>query len=144
MQRGRELRVPVYAMNPAFGYLAAEDHYLFAANPPTHRFNVIGSGLNGMEHIRVTQMEGRAAMHGLFDTSARSAAVAQKAARQFAPDANLVVYDSLEAACNDPAVDGLVICTPNYSHIDIVRVAAKSGHGSLDELRDPKHLYNSR
>ena len=133
MQRGRELRVPVYAMNPAFGYLAAEDHYLFAANPPTHRFNVIGSGLNGMEHIRVTQMEGRAAIHGVFDASGRSMAAAQKSATQLAPDAKLVAYDSLEAACNDPAVDGLVICTPNYSHLAVVLEAAKSGKHILLE-----------
>ena len=39
----------------------------------------------------------------------------------------------MEAACNDPAVDGLVICTPNFSHIDIVRVAAKSGKHILLE-----------
>jgi predicted dehydrogenase len=58
---------------------------------------------------------------------------AQKAATHLAPDAKLVAYDSLEAACNDPAVDGLVICTPNYSHIDIVRVAAKSGKHILLE-----------
>ena len=70
MQHGKELRVTPYAMNPMFGYLAEKDRYLFAANPPTHRFNVIGTGLNGMEHIRVTKMEGRAAIHGVFDASA--------------------------------------------------------------------------
>ncbi len=133
MKHGKEMRVTPYAMNPAFSYLAAEDRYLFAANPPAHRFNVIGSGLNGMEHIRVTQMEGRAAIHGVFDTSARSMAAAQKSATHLAPDAKLVAYGSLEAACNDPEVDGLVICTPNYSHIEIVRVAAKSGKHILLE-----------
>jgi len=133
MHHGKEFRSKVFSLNPAFSYLPDSDRYLFALEQPAHRFNLIGSGLNGMEHIRVTQMEGRAAIHGLFDTSARSAVVAQKAARQFAPDANLVIYDSLEAACNDPAVDGLIICTPNYSHIDIVRVAAKSGKHILLE-----------
>ena len=38
-----------------------------------------------------------------------------------------MVYDSLEAACNDPAVDGLIISTPNYTHLEVLRVAAKSG-----------------
>ncbi len=133
MQRGKELRVTPYAMKPEFGYLAAEDRYLFAANPPTHRFNVIGSGLNGMEHIRVTQMEGRAAIYGVFDASGRSMAAAQKSATHLDPGAKVIAYDSLEAACNDPAVDGLVICTPNYSHIDVVRVAAKSGKHILLE-----------
>ena len=133
MQHGKEMRVTPYARNPAFSYLSEGDRYLFATDQPTHRFNVIGSGLNGMEHIRVTQMEGRAAIHGVFDTSPRSMVAAQKAATHLAPDAKLVAYDSLETACNDPAVDGLVICTPNYSHIDIVRVAAKSGKHILLE-----------
>jgi predicted dehydrogenase len=133
MKRGKEMRVTPYAMNPAFGYLAAEDRYLFAADEPKLRFNVIGSGLNGMEHIRVTQMEGRAAIHGVFDTSARSMAAAQKSATHLAPDAKVIAYDSLEAACNDPAVDGLVICTPNYSHLEVVRTAARSGKHILLE-----------
>ena len=30
MQRGKEMRVTPYAMNPAFSYLADEDRYLFA------------------------------------------------------------------------------------------------------------------
>ncbi len=50
-----------------------------------------------------------------------------------APDQELVVYDSLEKACNDPQVDGLIICTLNYSHIDVVRIATQSGkHIMLD------------
>ncbi|MCX6028702.1 MAG: Gfo/Idh/MocA family oxidoreductase [Chloroflexi bacterium] len=133
MQRGKEIRVTPYAMNPAFGYLPDGDRYLFAHDQPTHRFNVIGSGLNGMEHIRVTQMEGRATIHGVFDTCSHSVAASQKVFAQAAPGAKLVVYDSLEATCNDPAVDGLIICTPNFSHIDIVRVAAKSGKHILLE-----------
>ncbi len=43
------------------------------------------------------------------------------------------MYDSLEAACNDPAVDGLIICTPNFTHLDVVRVAAASGKHILLE-----------
>ena len=133
MRHGKEFRNKVFSLSPIFSYLPDSDRYLFAMDPPTHRFNLIGSGLNGMEHIRVTQMEGRATIHGVFDTSARSAAVAQKAFAQAAPGASLVAYDSLEAACNDPAVDGLIICTPNYSHIDVARVAAKSGKHILLE-----------
>ena len=133
MRQGKEFRNKVFSMSPAFRYLPEGDRYLFALEQPKYRFNVIGSGLNGMEHIRVTQMEGRATIHGVFDTSPLSAAAAKQAAAQFAPGANLVTYDSLEAACNDPAVDGLVICTPNFSHIDIVRVAAKSGKHILLE-----------
>ncbi|MGC8779543.1 MAG: Gfo/Idh/MocA family protein [Anaerolineae bacterium] len=133
MSHGKEFRNKVFSLSPVFSYLSEADRYLFAAEKPKYRFNVIGSGLNGMEHIRVTLMEGRATIHGVFDTSPRSVAAAQAAARQLAPDINLVVYDSLEAACNDPAVDGLIICTPNYTHLDIVRVAARSGKHILLE-----------
>ena len=133
MRQGKEFRNKVFSMNPAFRYLPESDRYLFALEQPKYRFNMIGSGLNGMEHIRVTQMEGRATIHGVFDTSPLSVAAAKQALAQVAPGANLVAYDSLEAACNDPAVDGLVICTPNFSHIDIVRVAAKSGKHILLE-----------
>ncbi len=44
-----------------------------------------------------------------------------------------MVYDSLAAACNDPEVDGLIICTPNYTHIEVLRAAVKSGKHILLE-----------
>jgi len=133
MHHGKEFRNKVFSLSPLFSYVPANDRYLFAAAEPRYRFNVIGTGVNGQEHIRVTLMEGRATIHGVYDPNPLSVAGAQQAYAQFAPGAELVVYDSLDAACTDPAVDGLIICTPNYSHIDIVRVAAKSGKHILLE-----------
>ncbi len=112
--------------NPRFGYIPQDDRYYISA-PSKYRFNVIGTGANGSEHIRVTMMEGRASIHGVYDPNPGSITKAQDTFHQFAPGKDLVVYDTLEAACNDPAVDGLVISTPNYTHLDVVRVAAKSG-----------------
>jgi myo-inositol 2-dehydrogenase / D-chiro-inositol 1-dehydrogenase len=133
MRHGKEFRSKILSLNPAFSYLPDEDRYLFALDQPKYRLNVIGVGLNGQEHMRVTQMEGRATIHGVFDTNPRSVAVAQRGFAQIAPGASLATYDSLEAACNDPAADGLVICTPNYTHLDVVRVAARSGKHILLE-----------
>jgi predicted dehydrogenase len=103
-----------------------DDKYLFAAEPPRYRFNVIGAGTMGQEHIRVTLFEGRATVHGVYDPEPLSVENAKAAFARYS-DGPLKVYESLEAACNDPDVDGLIICTPNFTHIDVVRAAAKSG-----------------
>lgn len=134
MPIGKEFRNQVYARSPLFAYLPPEDRYLFAPVEPRHRFNVIGAGVNGQEHIRVTEMEGRATIHGVYDPNPLSVASAQGMLTQFGgPGKKLVAYDSLEAACADPAVDGLIICTPNFSHLDVVRTAAASGKHILLE-----------
>ena len=59
----------------------------------------------------------------------------QVATEEFArhADHELVVHESLEAACQDEAADALIICTPNYTHIDVLEVAAKSGKPILLE-----------
>lgn len=127
MKKGKEFRSRQFARGPQFGYLPDQDRYLFAIDPPRHRFNVIGSGINGQEHIRVTLLEGRASIHGVFDPNPRSVEFAKRAYHQFVPQGELVIYNTLEEACNDPQVDGLIISTPNYTHIDVVRQAVKSG-----------------
>ncbi len=133
MQHGKEFRNQALALSPVFAYVPESDRYLFAAGERRYRFNVIGTGVNGQEHIRVTMMEGRATIHGVYDPNPLSVAGAQQAYGQFARGKTLVIYDSLEAACNDPAADGLIICTPNYTHLDVVRVAAASGKHILLE-----------
>jgi len=70
---------------------------------------------------------GRATIHGIFDPNPGSITKAKESFAPFAPGQELVVYDSLEAACMDPAVDGLIISTPNYTHLEVLKVAAKSG-----------------
>ncbi len=124
-----------FALYPHARYLPDEDRYIYAPETPKYKFNVIGVGMNGQEHIRVTQLEGRAIIHGIYDTNPRSVAQAQQVYGKFALDGapDLVVYDSLAAAYTDPEVDGLIISTPNYTHIDMVRAAAKSGKHILLE-----------
>ena len=112
---------------PRFHYIPQSDRFFGASEPPQYKFNVIGTGANGCEHIRVTMMEGRASIHGIFDPNPGSITKAKESFAPFAPGQELVVYDSLEAACMDPAVDGLIISTPNYTHLEVLKVAAKSG-----------------
>lgn len=113
--------------NPVFGYLEEEDRYLAEGFRPGFKFNIIGAGIMGQEHIRVTMMEGRATINGVYDPNPRSVIAAQKEASRFAPGLELEIYDSLESACNDPSADALIISTPNYTHIDVIGEAIASG-----------------
>ncbi len=133
MSKGKEIRSSVYARNPRFDYLPESDRYLFAFEKPRYRFNIIGAGMIGQEHIRVTQFEGRATVHGVYDPNPGSIAMTKKNYANLVKDRELVIYDSLTAACNDPDVDGLIICTPNYTHIEVLRQAIKSGKHILLE-----------
>ncbi len=133
MKKGKELRSRFFARDPRFNYLPDSDRYLFSIDKPKYRFNVIGTGSNGQEHIRVTLLEGRATIHGIFDPNQPSIERAKQVYSQYVPQDSLIVYDSLEEACNDPEVDGLIISTPNYTHLDIVKEAIQPGKHILLE-----------
>jgi predicted dehydrogenase len=133
MKYSKVIRSRALSRDPQFSYLPDADRYLLATPKPQYRFNVIGTGLNGQEHIRVTHLEGRATIHGIYDPSPRSVDGARIAHAQYRPDNDLVVYESLETACHDPAVDGLIICTPNYTHPEVIRIAVQSGKHLLLE-----------
>ena len=133
MTAKRRFNRAALAMNPVFQYIEEDDRYLTARVKPTYRFNVIGTGIIGQEHIRVTLMEGRATIHGIYDPSPLSVAAAQREAARYDPNIQLKVYDSLHAVCNDPEVDGLIVCTPNYTHIDVIHEAVASGKHILLE-----------
>ena len=133
MVERKEFQSRFFSLSPHFSYLPDSDRYLFSIDEPVYTFNVIGAGSNGQEHIRVTLLEGRATIHGVFDPNPRSIERAKQVYSQYSPQGSLVVYDSLEEACNDPEVDGLIISTPNYTHIDVAREAVKSGKHILLE-----------
>ena len=133
MAKGKEFRPRVYSKNPRFDYLPDSDRYLFAHEPPRYRFNIIGVGTNGQEHLRVTLLEGRATIHGVYDPNPGSIRMAKQYFGNYVKDRELVMYNSLSAACNDPQVDGLIICTPNYTHLEVLQEAVKSGKHILLE-----------
>ncbi|GIO17860.1 hypothetical protein J18TS1_09600 [Oceanobacillus oncorhynchi subsp. incaldanensis] len=109
-----------------FDYLPGEDRYLTAENQPKLKFNLIGTGNIGQEHMKVTILEGRATINGLYDPNEKSIEQAKDVFVNELQAGDINVFESLEEACNDPEADALLICTPNYTHIDVVRVAAKS------------------
>lgn len=133
MKKGKEFRSSLLSRLPRFNYLPDNDRYLFHVDTPKYKFNIIGVGTNGLEHLRVTMFEGRALVHGIFDPNPGSVECAQQEFAQLTGGGSLIVYHSLEAACNDPEVDGLIISTPNYTHIDVVKTAVKSGKHILLE-----------
>lgn len=125
-KRGKEINPVVYSNFLNVDYLPEDDMYVYKKEPARYKFNVIGAGMIAQEHMRVTMLEGRATIHGIYDRSQHSVNQAKKMFGELYPDIELKVYDDLESACNDPEVDGLIICTPNYSHIEIVKEAIKS------------------
>ena len=125
-KQGKEFRNSYFARLPGLKYLPPEDKYIFALPSPKYKFNIIGTGMMGIEHLRVTYLEGRATIHGIYDPNPRSVAAAQEALSQIDSNSKLKVYNDLESACTDPEVDGLIISTPNFSHISVIREAVKS------------------
>lgn len=146
MKRNKEFANRLHALVPKFAYVPQEDRFLMNPGPLKYRFNVIGVGVNGQEHIRVTMLEGSCTIHGVYDPNPSSVEAAKSIKAQFTNEP-LVAYETLEAACNDPAVDGLIICTPNYTHLDVLKVAAQSGKHILLEkpmatnLRDAYEIW---
>lgn len=125
-KQDKEFRNSSFARLSGLKYLPPEDKYIFALPSPKYKFNIIGTGMMGIEHLRVTYLEGRATIHGIYDPNPRSVAAAQEALSQIDSNSKLKVYDDLESACTDPEVDGLIISTPNFSHISVIREAVKS------------------
>ncbi|MEM7278988.1 MAG: Gfo/Idh/MocA family oxidoreductase [Pseudomonadota bacterium] len=107
-------------------HIVGDDLYLYRQDPPRYKASIIGTGTIGQEHMRVATMLGRIAVHGIYDEAAVSMKVAVEEFAKYS-DTSLKTYANLDSACNDPDVDVLFICTPNFSHIDVLEVAARSG-----------------
>lgn len=86
------------------------------------RFLLVGCGMIGREHIAVTQLLGAARITGLYDPHPESV----KAALTLYEDAALLpkVFDSLDEAIKECEADAILICTPNYTHFDLVQQLA--------------------
>jgi predicted dehydrogenase len=106
-------------------HVSEDDRYLYRREEPRFRLIIIGTGTMGQEHMRVAALLGRARIHGIYDTQSLSmdTAEANFLSLQSQP---LVRYNDLSSACNDPAADALLICTPNHTHFDVLRTAMQS------------------
>ncbi len=127
MAKGKEIRANFFMGNHVTGYLNDSEKYLFASESPKFKLNIIGFGMMGLEHALVTMLEGRAVVHGVYDQNQKSIEANTKLFNRYVPNHELVVYETLEEACHDTDVDALVICTPNYTHLSVVKEAIKSG-----------------
>ena len=119
-------RLRFFENSPSQQHITDGDKYLYKSPAPSHKISVIGTGTIGQEHMRVATLLGRAQVHGIYDTQSHSMDVAEENFKMLS-GAPLVRYETLESACNDSAVDALFICTPNYTHFEILKVAIKSG-----------------
>lgn len=119
-------RLRFFEDSPGQQHVTEGDKYLYKVPTPSHNIAVIGTGTIGQEHMRVAALLGRAQVYGIYDTQSHSMDVAETNFKQRS-DKPLVRYKNLESACNDSAVDALFICTPNYTHFEILKVAIKSG-----------------
>lgn len=81
-------------------------------------YGLLGCGMMGQEHIRNITLQDSCRVHAIFepDESMRAAATAM------VPDA--VFHHSLADLVTDPALDCLVIVSPNYMHADQLKQIA--------------------
>ena len=110
--------------------LTPENPYLSSQRKP--RLLIVGAGMMGREHLRVSQLLGWADVKGIVDPDGGSLEWACSDWRLLT-DAPLTIYRDLSEACLDDAVDAIVIATPNHTHLDVLHAVAKSGKPLLLE-----------
>ena len=121
-----KMRLRGFENAPGQRHVSEDDRYLYRQEEPRYRFVVIGTGTMGQEHMRVAALLGRARIHGIYDSQVLSMDTAAANFRSLQSEP-LVRYDDLTSACNDPAADALLICTPNYTHFEVLQTAMQSG-----------------
>ena len=103
--------------------LTPENPYLASQRKP--RLLIVGAGMMGREHLRVSQLLGWADVQGIVDPDGGSLEWAC-ADWRLLTDAPLTIYRDLSEACLDEAVDAIVIATPNHTHRDVLHAVAAS------------------
>jgi len=116
----------MFKRGSALGYLEDEDRFLTARADPEFSFGVIGCGMMGQEHIYNALLVGRAKIGGLYDPAAKSIDTAKRLIARNGQQEAPRIYASLAQAVADPDTDALIIATPNYTHIDVVRTVVGS------------------
>lgn len=127
------LRLRQFTASQSHEFLSDQDRYLSRRNAPRYRFALIGCGTMGLEHLRVTALEGQARVTGIYDPHGPSVAAAQKLHESLGLDTPLTVYDSAQAAADDAAVDLVILATPNHSHWPVLAPLLASGKPMLVE-----------
>jgi len=103
-------------------YLNDEECYYMDRKKDKLNIAIIGCGMIGMEHIQVAALESSANVYGLYDIDGRSLTVATHVYKEvFGAEREPVIYQSLEEAASDSNIGALIICTPNYTHLEILK-----------------------
>ncbi len=89
------------------------------------RFLIVGCGMIGREHIRVTRLLGKAAIVGLVDPHQPSTDAALALFEDSSEKPK--VFDTTDLAIAELKPDAVFICTPNYTHHEIVEGLVKHG-----------------
>ena len=103
--------------------LTPENPYQSKGRKP--RLLIVGAGMMGREHLRVSQLLGWADVQGIVDPDGGSLEWACSDWRLLT-DAPLTIYRDLSEACLDEAVDAIVIATPNHTHRNVLHAVASS------------------
>ena len=108
-------------------HITDKDRFLYKKqdHESKYRINIIGAGTIGMEHMYVVTLLGEAQINGIYDQEIHSLDIAEKEYGKYS-SRKLFRYNNLKSACEDPNVDALFICTPNYTHLDVLKAAIKS------------------
>lgn len=109
---------------------------------PTHsrpmRLAVIGLGMASKPHLAaLRQLEPSVAVAGVYTRNADRRA---EVAAQF----GWSTYDSIEAICTDPNVDGAILITPPNARAEIIEQLAAAGKHVLTEKPVERNLQNAR
>ena len=112
------------------------------------KVGVIGAGMMGQEHIQNFNLLDHAVVCALADTDADMLA---KSAEMCATQPQCT--DDFETLLSDDGIDALVIATPNFHHIDVLRPALETGKPilcekplctTLDDTREVMQLVRHR
>lgn len=126
MSKSSQPRLRFFAQASSQRHIPSHDQYLYRTPEARFKIAIIGTGTIGQEHMRVATLLGRAHVHGIYDSEPHSLDAAQAEYSRYSAR-QLQRYSSLEQACQDPEVDALFICTPNFTHYEVLKSVVKSG-----------------
>ena len=92
------------------------------------RVGIIGMGYIGESHIEAVRRIGLCELYAIADTNA---SLAQKKADYYGIEK---CYTTVDELLNDPNIDAVHNCTPNFLHLEINKKIIKSG----------KHLFSEK
>lgn len=89
-------------------------------------YGIIGTGMMGREHIRATLQLNQAKLAGIYDSHPKSLELGIAEVTRAGGEAPKVFTDPGTLA-NDPDIDAILICTPNFTHRAVFDEVKASG-----------------